>query len=108
MFSECYKLEIINGINKFNTSKVETMNYMFNQCKELEYLDLSSFNTANVTNMSYMFNQCDNLIYLNLMNFTVNCDTENIFNFQVNEKCEFITNNNELLNLFNSRKNEEN
>ena len=104
MFSECYKLEIINGINKFNTSKVETMNYMFNQCKDLEYLDLSHFNTTNVTNMSWMFNRCNSLKYLNLLNFTNNCETEDMFYFRRNKGCEFITNNKELLNLYNSTK----
>ena len=32
------------------------MNTMFQQCNELEYLELSNFNTANVTNMKFMFN----------------------------------------------------
>ena len=106
VFSQCYKLEKIYGINQFDTFKVTDMNSMFSQCKELEYLDLSNFNTTKVKSMSWMFNQCNNLIYLNLLNFTINCDTENMFNFRRNEKCEFITNNNDLLNLYNSTKNE--
>ena len=35
---------------------------MFQECKELEYLDLSNFNTSNAIDMSYMFNACYKLI----------------------------------------------
>ena len=31
---------------------------LFQECKELEYLDLSNFNTEKVTNMQAMFNHC--------------------------------------------------
>ena len=37
------------------------MTTMFQECKELEYLDLSNFNTSNVINMSYMFFGCHKL-----------------------------------------------
>ena len=37
------------------------MRIMFQECNELEYLDLSNFNTSNVTNMSWMFNKCNKL-----------------------------------------------
>ena len=58
MFCDCYKLKKIIGLNKFDTKNVTTMELMFLECKELEYLDLSSFNTSNVTNMECMFNKC--------------------------------------------------
>ena len=48
MFGHCLKLKEIKGINNFNTSKVKNMKYMFSECKELEYIDLSNFNTSNV------------------------------------------------------------
>ena len=60
-FNECYKLKEIKGINKLNTDKVTDMNTMFQECKELEYLDLSNFNTSNVTKMNHMFNKCHRL-----------------------------------------------
>ena len=63
MFSYCQKLKDIKGINKFNTNKVTAMRIMFQQCNELEYLDLSNFNTSKVTNMSWMFNNCNKLKY---------------------------------------------
>ena len=34
---------------------------MFQECNELEYLDLFNFDTSNVTDMSYMFNKCNKL-----------------------------------------------
>ena len=58
MFLDCYKLKQIKGINKFNTSKVTNMLGMFQNCKELEYLDLSNFDTSLVTNMYNMFDFC--------------------------------------------------
>ena len=58
MFNECYKLKKIKGINKFITNKVSNMEEMFQQCYELEYLDLSNFNTSNVEDMEAMFNYC--------------------------------------------------
>ena len=69
MFNQCHKLKEIKGINNFNTSKVTNMNTMFQNCYELEHLDLSNFNTSNVTNMAWMFDQCNKLKYLNLSNF---------------------------------------
>ena len=52
------------------------MEAMFNECKELENLDLSNFNTSKVTNMAWMFDDCNKLKYLNLLNFSIsNCET---------------------------------
>ena len=61
MFSGCYKLKEIKGINNFNTSKVTNMEFLFQTCENLEYLDLSNFNTANVKNMNNMFFHCEKL-----------------------------------------------
>ena len=61
IFSLCSKLKEIKGINNFNTEKVITMEGMFGDCNELEYLDLSNFNTSNVSNMDFMFSFCRKL-----------------------------------------------
>ena len=61
MFYGCIKLKEIKGIDKFNTSKVTTMNSMLDECNELENLDLSNFDTSNVWNMDNMFNGCSKL-----------------------------------------------
>ena len=34
---------------------------MFQDCEEIESLDLSNFDTSNVTNMAFLFNNCNNL-----------------------------------------------
>ena len=49
LFKGCYKLKEIQGINKFNTSKVWNIRKIFEDCEELEILDLSNFNTSNVS-----------------------------------------------------------
>ena len=61
MFYGCHKLKKINGINNFYTPKVNDMRIMFQNCNELECLDLSNFNTSNVTDMEFMFNECHKL-----------------------------------------------
>ena len=75
---------------------------MFQGCKKLKYLDLSNFDTSNVNDMSFMFFGCHKLKYLNLLNFSINGETKSMFWFSPNTKCEFITNNKDLLKLYNS------
>ena len=48
-----------------------------------------------------MFNSCNKLKYLNLLNFTINCDTKNMLNFKNKKNCRFITNNRDILKLYN-------
>jgi len=40
---ECYKLKEIKGINEFNTSNFNSLKGTFQNCREMEYLDLSNF-----------------------------------------------------------------
>jgi surface protein len=81
MFSDCENLRTINNISEWDTSNVTTMNRMFNNCRSLESLDLSSFNTSNVDSMYDMFARCENLKELNLSSFEIreNCDTDWMF-----------------------------
>ena len=102
MFNKCKKLKEIKGINNFITNKVEDMDSMFNSCSELEQLNLSNFNTTNVIDMTRMFHNCNSLKYLNLLNFTINCETEDMLTFQQKNNCNFITNNLNLKNIYNS------
>ena len=37
------------------------MSEMFQECNELEYLDLSNFDSSNVTDMGFMFSECHKL-----------------------------------------------
>jgi surface protein len=56
------------------TSNLTSMASMFNQCSQLNSLDLSSFDTSSVTFMGSMFIFCDRLKELNLSSF----DTSNV------------------------------
>ena len=102
MFNKCKILKEIKGLNKLFTNKVTDMEGMFQLCGELEYLDLSNFDTSNVENMKNMFYNCNNLKYLNLTNFKIKDKSDNMLSFKKKDKCKFITDNNDLLNLYNS------
>ena len=65
MFDNCRRLKSLD-VSSFDTSKVTDMNHMFSDCQSLTYLDLSNFNTSNVTDMSYMFYYCRKLASLDL------------------------------------------
>ena len=100
MFNYCVKLKEIKGLNKFKTSKVTNMKYMFQGCRVLISLDLTSFDTSNVTDMRFMFNECHELKEIkginkfktskvtnmkaifcechNLLNLDLNFDTSNV------------------------------
>ena len=58
MFSECYKLKEITGINNFKSNNAINIRGMFQSCNNLEYLDLSNFNTSKVIDMQFMFFEC--------------------------------------------------
>ena len=58
MFNGCHRLKEIIGMDKFKTIKVKNMVAMFQECNEIECLNLSSFNTSNTTNMGWMFYKC--------------------------------------------------
>lgn len=75
MFEDCQQLEKIN-ISHFSTTNVTNMGRMFYNCKKLEKIALSNFDTQNVTDMSYMFDGCSNLTELDVSKF----DTHNVTN----------------------------
>ena len=81
-----YSLTHIDFGERFNTSRVTNMSYMFHGCRATS-LNLSSFNTENVTDMSFMFGtyasfleptEYSSLTSLNLSNF----NTENVTNMR--------------------------
>ena len=55
MLSGCKKLKEIKGLNKFFTEKVTNMNSKFQECFELEYIDLFYFNILNVIDIVYLY-----------------------------------------------------
>lgn len=68
-FNRLEYLATIQGMNNLDTSSVTSMCAMFEYCKKLKSLDLSSFNTSNTTDMMYMFRGCTELISLDLSSF---------------------------------------
>ena len=76
MFSVDRNLIKIDGLNKFDTSKVTDMTYMFNEVQSAETLDLSSFDTSKVTTMEGMFWNTFSLKTLDVSKF----NTSNVTN----------------------------
>lgn len=68
-FANCENLKEIVWGERFKTSNVTDMTYVFQNCKSLESLDLSSFDTSSAKDMRSMFWNCENLKTINLSNF---------------------------------------
>jgi surface protein len=66
-FDNCINLNNIELVN-LNTKKVINMSNMFNNCSSLIEIDLTNLDTSNVTNMSNMFNNCSKVNLLDLTN----------------------------------------
>ena len=72
IFDNCCNMEELD-LKHFNTENIITMKGMFSECSKISKLDLSCFNTAKVTNMLGMFSECYNLEELDFNSFsTVN------------------------------------
>ncbi len=61
ILDNCYKIKDKKEINKYKKNKVVEMSGMFEECKELKYLDLSNFDTSKVESMTHMFLNCHKL-----------------------------------------------
>ena len=73
MFNNCLNIEKID-LSSFSSKNVTDMCYMFNHCSLLKNINFTSFQTQNVSNMNHMFNHCSRLLGLNLTYF----DTSNV------------------------------
>jgi len=69
VFGYCYDLETIIGLEKWDTSKVTNMYYLFYQCNKLRSVDLSNIDTRNIDNLAQTFAACHALTKLDLSNF---------------------------------------
>lgn len=78
MFNQCTQLNSLD-LSSFDTSSVTSMGSMFMFCDTLKELNLSSFDTSNVTDMNAMFYECYALTSLDLSNF----DTSNVTDMNV-------------------------
>ena len=76
MFGGCSSLEEINFSN-FNTSKINSFQGIFSGCSQLKSLDLTNFDTSKASSsMGSMFKGCSKLTSLDLSNF----DTSKVTN----------------------------
>lgn len=89
MFKDCNSLSSLN-LSHFDTSQVIRMNWMFDGCSSLTNLNVSSFDTSKVTTMTGMFKSCQNLTNLELGNFNT---------AQVTEMEEMFWGSSSLINL---------
>lgn len=78
----------ITGLENLETGLVTNMSSMFNGCKGLTELDVSSFDTSNVTNMESMFAGCSNLVSIDLSNFKTDNVTSMSYMF---DSCSNVT-----------------
>ena len=72
LFYNLQNIESINFNNNFDTSNVNDMSRMFQNCKSLKSLNLNNFDTSNVITMANMFDNCSNLQTLDISNFKTN------------------------------------
>lgn len=87
-FSDFNYVTTFNNLSKLNTSNVESMRAMFQNCGLLPTLDLSHFDTSNVTDMSFMFFNMRAVTNLDLSGF----DTSNVTNMMwMFNYCESLT-----------------
>ena len=86
LFYDCINLEFID-LSSFNTNNVIDMSYMFKSCKGLKYLDISNFTPNNIITIYSMFSEMDSLIYLNMYSFEINNQTNTDSSFR------FVSNN---------------
>ena len=68
MFNDCLNIEKIN-LGKINTSSVQNMYRLFHNCTKLTSIDVSNFDTSSVTNMEAMFAKCRILTSIDASNF---------------------------------------
>ena len=83
MFHSCSNLSTLL-INNWNTSNINVMQGTFCRCTSLESINLSNWNTENVTNMSWMFANAKKLNYIDLSSFNLDSVTETIDMFNIN------------------------
>ena len=77
MFNGCNSLQQLD-VSGWDTSKVTVILNMFHSCSSLQQLDVSGWDTSKVTTMNSMFNGCSSLQQLDVSNF----DVSKVSNFE--------------------------
>ena len=83
IFNNCRNITSID-LSSFDSSKVTHMNYMFSECYNLNEINLNNLNTNNVIDINHMFNKCHELTKIE---FPSSFNTQNIIDmsFMFNE-----------------------
>ena len=68
-FAGCAHLTEIRHIERLDTSRVTNMRALFQGCRSLASLDVSSFKTAEVEDFSSLFQNCSSLLSLDVSTF---------------------------------------
>lgn len=71
LFDNCPQLESVS-LASFDTSNLKNADYLFQDCSALKSVNLTDFHCSSVTNMTGMFNGCSSLRALDLTGFTTN------------------------------------
>lgn len=85
MFSHCYNLEEIYGLEDWNFKDGTSFYKMFYGCKNLKKIEIYDWEVNNVKNLSYMFYDCINLD-MQLKEWNINYDYSSTFNMCKNSK----------------------
>ena len=75
MFSGCYCLKHIYGLDNFNTTNCTNFSSIFYDCFNLQELNLANWNTAKVTNLAAIFRNCRSIKDLS---FVKNWNTDKV------------------------------
>ena len=76
LFQQCKELEELD-LSSFDTSNVTDMGFMFNNCLKLKKIrGLEKFNTIKVIDMKAIFGQCNEIEMLDLSNFDISKITD--------------------------------
>ena len=57
MFHKCLKLKEIKGIYNFRIAEMTDLTEMFDECNDLEFIDISKFNSFNSQLISQIINR---------------------------------------------------
>ena len=69
LFADGANLKEIIGLDTWDTSNIENMTYVFDNCSSITTLNLSTFDTSKVTSMFSMVGGCTSLEKLDISNF---------------------------------------
>ena len=81
LFFGCKEMKYLNLSNLEGSSSLISIYSMFKECNKLVSVDISNLNTKSLSFLSYLFANCVNLEYINMSNFieSSNVNVSNMF-----------------------------